>query len=106
LWKKVRPKRAAHWPIAPGHVELIEENRDSGGFLKVTLAYTYCVYGERYVGRETFTFLQDARAAEFERDFRGRAVLVHYKPRKPRVSVLSRQYMGQPSAKVLPSNLR
>ncbi len=85
---------AEHWPIAHGHVELIEQSRDDKGFLTITLAYTYKVDGERYVGRDSFKFLRDQKAASFEDDYRGKEVLIHYKPGRPQTSLLARPRLG------------
>ena len=63
------------------------------GFLKVTLAYTYKVGEERYVGRESFIFFREDQAARFEAGCRQRNVLVHYDPQKPHRSVLARERM-------------
>jgi len=62
--------------------------------LKLTLAYTYKVEGERYVGRESFTFIRDEMAADFEARYRGQTIPVYYHPNKPHISVLSRPRMG------------
>jgi len=92
-WKRGKLRRAAQWPTAQGYVSQIEESRDDNGFLKVTLAYTYKIEDDRYVGRESFTFIRDGEAAQFEAGCRERPVLVHYQPNKPHISVLSRQQM-------------
>jgi hypothetical protein len=92
-WKSRRLRNAAHWPIAQGYVAQVEEKRDDNGFLVVTLAYTYKVEDERYVGRESFPFVRDEDAAQFEAGCKERSVLVHYRPDKPQVSVLSRESM-------------
>jgi integrase len=51
-WKVRRLRTSADWPVADGYVAQIEEKRDDNGSLVVTLAYTYKVADERYVGRE------------------------------------------------------
>jgi hypothetical protein len=61
--------------------------------LKITLAYAYKIEDERYVGRESFIFIRDGEAAQFEAGCRERPVLVHYKPNKPHISVISRPQM-------------
>jgi hypothetical protein len=63
-WRKAtRLRTAAHWPTAQVYVAQIEEKRDENGFVVVTLAYTYKVEGLRYVGRESFSFIQEQRRA-------------------------------------------
>src|SRR4051812_20319010 len=89
-WKKRRLLAASNWPTAEGFAAQIEENRDHNGFLVVTLAYTYKVADERYVGRESFRFIRDQEAAQFEAGCRRRSVQVHYRPDKPSISVLAR----------------
>ena len=91
LWQGRRLRTAENWPITEGFVAQIEEKRNDAGFLVVTLAYTYKVADERYVGRESFPFGRDEEAARFEAGCRERAVLVHYRPDKPAVSALARQ---------------
>jgi hypothetical protein len=59
--------------MVEGHVEQIEDWTYDDGVRCITLIYTYSVHGERHG--------------------RGRSVLVHYKPSKPRISVLSRQHL-------------
>ena len=93
-WRKVRRLRSsADWPVADGYVAQIEEKRDDNGFLVVTLAYTYKVADERYVGRESFPFIRDEEAARFEAGCKERSVRVHYRPDKPNVSALARESM-------------
>jgi len=77
--------------VAEGYIAQIEEERDRHGFLFVTLAYTYKVADERYVGRESFPFIRDQDAAQFEAGYRQRSVIVRYRPDKPSISVLSRE---------------
>jgi hypothetical protein len=86
-------RTAAHWPTAQGYIAQIEEKRDDNGFLVVTLAYTYKVEEQRYVGRESLSFIRDEQAARFEAGSRERSVMAHYRPDKPQVSVLARQNM-------------
>lgn len=91
-WRKVRRLRSsANWPIADGYIAQIEEKRDDNGFLVVTLAYTYKVADERYVGLESFPFLRDEDAARFGGGCKERLVRVHYRPDKPNVSALARE---------------
>lgn len=90
-WKLRRLRTSANWPIADGYVAEIEEKRDENGFLVVTLAYTYKVADERYVGRESFPFIRDEDAARFEAGCKQRSVQVHYRPDKPNVSALARE---------------
>jgi hypothetical protein len=92
-WKKRRLRVAANWPVADGYVAQVEEKRDDNGFLVVTLAYTYKVADERYVGRESFPFIRDEDAARFENGCKQRSVQVHYRPDKPGVSALAREHM-------------
>jgi hypothetical protein len=89
-WKKRRLLTASDWPTAEGLVAQIEASRDDNRFLVVTRAYTYKVADERYVGRESFPFIRDQEAAQFEAGCRQRSVQVHYRPDKPSVSVLAR----------------
>jgi hypothetical protein len=92
-WWKVRQLRtSAGWPVADGYVAQVEEKRDDNGFLVVTLAYTYKVADERYVGRESFPFIRDEDAARFENGCKQRPVRVHYRPDKPSVSALAREH--------------
>lgn len=89
--RKRKLNRAADWPIAQGHIEKVEDTWDTDtGVITVSLAYSYKVYGEWYAGRESFKFDRDDQAASFEAAYRDRPVLVHYRPDKPQVSVLSR----------------
>ena len=88
-----RLRNAAHWPIAQGYIAQIEEKRDDNGFLVVTVAYTYKVEDERYVGREPFPFVRDEDVAKFEAGCKERSILVHYRPDKPDVSALARENM-------------
>jgi len=91
-WGRARRLRTSEdWPIADGYIAQIEENRDRNGFLVVTLAYTYKVADERYVGRESFPFIRDEDAARFEDGCKERSVRVHYRPDKPSVSALVRE---------------
>jgi len=93
-WWKVRQLRtSANWPVADGYVAQVEEKRDDNGLLVVTLAYTYKVADERYVGRESFPFIRDEDAARFENGCKQRSVQVHYRPDKPSVSALAREHM-------------
>jgi hypothetical protein len=92
-WKKRRLSTAANWPITEGFIAQLEERRDDNGFMIVTLAYTYKVEDERYVGRESFPFVRDEDAAKFEAGCRQRTVRVHYRPDKPNISVLVRDGM-------------
>ena len=90
-WSRAWRLRASEtWPIAEGYVAQIEEKRDNNGFLVVTLAYTYKVGEERYVGRESFPFIRDEDAARFEAGCKERSVQVHYRPDKANVSALAR----------------
>ena len=61
-------RTSASWPVADSYVAHVEEKRDDNGFLVVTLAYTYKVADERYVGRESFPFLRDNDAAVLKLD--------------------------------------
>ena len=90
-WKTRRLTQALDWPLADGYVAQIEESRDDNGFLTITLAYTYKVHDERYVGRESFVFIRDEDAARFEAGSRQRSVKVHYRPDKPHISALARE---------------
>ncbi len=90
-WKVRRLRTSANWPVADGYIAQIEERRDDNGLLVVTLAYTYKVADERYVGRESFPFLRDEDAARFEAGCKERPVRVHYRPDKPSVSALARE---------------
>ncbi len=93
-WRKLqRLRTSGDWPVADGYVAQIEEKRDDNGFLVVTLAYTYKVADERYVGRESFPFIRDEDAACFEAGCKERSVQVHYRPDKPNVSALARESM-------------
>ena len=92
-WKRRRLRVAANWPVADGYVAQVEEKRDDNGILVVTLAYTYKVADERYVGRESFPFIRDEDAARFENGCKQRSVQVHYQPDKPSVSALGREHM-------------
>jgi hypothetical protein len=91
-WLRNRKRnRAADWPIAEGHVEKVADAWDTEtGVTRVSLAYSYKVDGEWYSGQESFTFDRDDQAASFKAAYRDRAVFVHYRPNKPRISVLSR----------------
>lgn len=73
-WRTHRLRASANWPIAEGYVAQIEEKRDDNGFLVVTLAYTYKVADERYVGRESFPFVRDEDEARFESGCKERSV--------------------------------
>jgi hypothetical protein len=90
-WKVRRLRTSSNWPVADGYVAQVEEKRDDSGLLVVTLAYTYKVADERYVGRESFPFLRDEDAARFEAGCKERSVRVHYRPDKPNVSALARE---------------
>lgn len=92
-WKVRRQRTSADWPVADGYVAQVEEKRDDNGFLVVTLAYTYRVADERYVGRESFPFIRDEDAARFENGCKQRSVQVHYRPDKPSVSALAREHI-------------
>jgi Protein of unknown function (DUF3592) len=93
-WLKTRQLRTSEdWPIAEGYVAQVEEKGDENGFLVVTLAFTYKVADERYVGRESFPFVRDEDAARYESGCKERSVQVHYRPDKPGVSALARQNM-------------
>jgi hypothetical protein len=91
-WWRVRKLRtSANWPVADGYVAQAEEKRDDNGFSVVTLAYTYKVADEQYVGCESFPFLRDDDAAHFEAGCKKRSVRIHYRPDKPSVSALARE---------------
>ena len=91
-WSQVRRLRTSeNLPVADGYVAQIEEKRDDNGFLVVTLAYTYKVGEERYVGRESFPFIRDEEAARFEAGCKERSAQVRYRPDKPNISALARE---------------
>ena len=52
-------KQARDCPVADGSVLDTEHSRDTDGVLKVTLIYTYKVHGDRFGGRESFTFTRE-----------------------------------------------
>jgi hypothetical protein len=52
-------------------------------------AYTYEVEEELYTGHESFLFIRDEDAAQFESAHRRGSMLVRYRPDKPKVSILS-----------------
>ena len=88
-WQKRKLSRSAEWPMVEGHIEEIEDEIIRG-FRQLTLVYTYSVEGERYVGRESFSFVRDEEGGLFKTAYRGRPILVHYRPDKPQVSSLAR----------------
>jgi hypothetical protein len=51
-------------------------------------AYSYQVEGEYYSGYETRVFWDEQRAWDFVDNWKGRAVIVRYKPSHPEISVL------------------
>lgn len=91
-WKKRKISIATQWPIVEGHIEDIEDTINHG-FRRITLVYTYCVEGERYVGREYFAFVRDEDGGLLKTSCRGKPVLVHYRPQKPQVSMLDRRQL-------------
>lgn len=93
-WRKLRRlQTSGNWPVADGYIAQIEDKRDDNGFLVVTLAYTYKVADQPYVGRESFPFIRDEDAALFEAGCKERSVRVHYRPDKPNISALARESM-------------
>jgi hypothetical protein len=83
-----RQEVAASWPVAPGYVEKIDEERDENGWLVVNVSYSYKVGDERHGGRESVVFVRDEDAVAFETWLRERRVQVHYRPDSPNVSAL------------------
>jgi hypothetical protein len=77
--------------VVEGFITEAKENQLNNGFLYLVLAYTYEVEGERYVGRETFSFAPDEEPAKSEAGWRQHTVKVHYRLDKPSVSALDRE---------------
>lgn len=79
---------AESWPAEEGYIAELQEKVVSNGILVVEVAYTYEVAGQRYTGRESFSFVRDEDAATFGGWFKERVVRVHYRLNNPSVSVL------------------
>lgn len=79
------------WPVVEGYIAEVKENQRDDGFLDIALAYTYEVEGERYVGRESFSFAPDEDKMGLNNGCKEHIVKVHYRIDKPSVSVLDRE---------------
>jgi len=89
VWRWLRRKRAAGWPVAEGRVESVEVNKPSfsfttrRGYYVAELGYSYSVAGTPHSGRYRREFPTEHEAEEFVRDLKGKPVAVHYNSTRP-----------------------
>jgi len=100
LWRWWKKRTALQWPTTPGRIESAEipppakvlgmtltpaKNR----VVKARLVYSYAPVGEQFRGKYERDFGREEEAQDFLRDLQGKAVEVHFDPRRPEKSVLS-----------------
>jgi hypothetical protein len=94
VWRWLRRKRAAGWPVVEGRIESVDVNKPSfsfttkRGYYVAELGYSYSVAGTLNSGRYKREFPTQQEADEFVRDLQDKAVAVHYNPVKPSGSAL------------------
>ena len=89
-WQRVREKRAAMWPSAPGEVQSATVKKSQQGCW-VQVSYRYYARGEYRYGKYRRHFRRKAAAQAFAEAIRGRSIQVRFQEDKPGESVLLEQ---------------
>src|SRR5260370_18094520 len=94
VWRWLRRKRAAGWPVADGRIESVDVSKPTfsfttkRGYYVAELGYSYSIAGTTNSGHYRREFPTEREADEFVRDLQGKAVVVRYNPNKPSSSLL------------------
>jgi hypothetical protein len=94
LWRWLKRKRAAGWPIAYGRIESAEVTKASfsltanRGRYVAQLGYAYSIAGNVYSGVYKREFSIEPAAEDFVRDLKGKAIAVRYSPAQPSQSIV------------------
>jgi hypothetical protein len=100
LWPWLQRRRAESWPISTGQIESTAVNDAKRSFFSneptgsrakfvAELEYSYWATGKLETGTYRREFGSNEEAWEFQRDLKGKSVVVHYNPNKPSKSAVS-----------------
>jgi Protein of unknown function (DUF3592) len=83
-------RRTEKWPQVEGHVETTHVQWLESGKARGEVGYSYRVGDRWYSGYESQLFPDEQQASDFANRVKGRKLLVHHHPRKPKKAVIWR----------------